>query len=226
MTGGDQAPLWPARTLFASGFWHARNCSSPWLNCEEVAMLDSDELARIMIEISAGWKWGDPRSEVLQTPEHELRWRIIARQMKEIADDGGIVDIPSGFPEPTGHGEKWTQSPRDVDNAVRPEPKKPIFGPSGHHAKSKTPTNVPTSEPGQIEYTYLAKKNGGEILALYKIEEGPEILRDRVLHASGWEPTFAIDDWRFGEQSDIDEISPETAKKTAEKWGLGQFVTE
>ena len=64
-------------------------------------MLDSDELARIMIEISAGWEWGDPRSEVLQTPEHEAKWKIIARQMKEIADKGGIVDIPSGFPDLT-----------------------------------------------------------------------------------------------------------------------------
>ena len=53
-------------------------------------MTDSDVLARMMIEISAGWEWGDHRSEVLQTPEHEAKWKIIARQMKEIAADPAV----------------------------------------------------------------------------------------------------------------------------------------
>ena len=84
-----------------------------------------------------------------------------------------------------------------------------------------------TSEVGasQIERSYLAKRSGGEILALYMIEEGPDTLSDRVLHASGWAPTSTIADWRFGERSDIDEISRETAKKTAEDWGVGHLVT-
>ena len=56
------------------------------------------------------------------------------------------------------------------------------------------------------------------------IEQGPDTLSDRVLHASGWAPTSTIADWRFGERSDIDQISPETAKKTAEEWGMGQLV--
>jgi hypothetical protein len=56
------------------------------------------------------------------------------------------------------------------------------------------------------------------------IEKSPDTLRDRVLHASGWEPTSTIADWRFGERSDIDQISHQTAKKTAEEWGVGQFV--
>ena len=189
-----------------------------------MAMLDSDELARIMIEISAGWKWGDPRSEVLQTPEHEAKWKIIARQMKEIADKGGIAEIPAEWPDLTGHGEKWPQPPRDPDTAVRRESKRQAFEPPDQPPKPKTPTDVPKSDSGQIERTYLAKKNGSEIAVLYMIEEGPDTLSDRVLHASGWEPTSAITDWRFGERSDIDEISPEIAKKTAENWGLGQFV--
>jgi hypothetical protein len=56
------------------------------------------------------------------------------------------------------------------------------------------------------------------------IEEGPDTLRDRVLHASGWEPTSTIADWRFGERSDIDEISREKARWFAERLGLGEFL--
>jgi hypothetical protein len=187
-------------------------------------MLDSDELARIMIEISAGWKWGDPRSEVLQTPEHEAKWKIIARQMKEIADKGGIAEIPAEWPDLTGHREKWPQPPSDADNPVRRESKRQAFEPPSQPPKPKTLKDSPKSEFGQIERTYLAKKNGSEIAVLYMIEEGPDTLSDRVLNASGWEPTSTIADWRFGERSDIDQISPETAKKAAENWGLGQFV--
>ena len=194
-------------------------------------MLDGDELARIMIEISAGWKWGDPRSEVLQTPEHEAKWKIIARQMKEIADKGGIAEIPAEWPDLTGHREKWPQPPRVADGGIRPESKKPTSKPPSRTSLPRGNNPAPeeartTSKAGsaQIERTYLAKKNGSEIAVLYMIEEGPDTLSDRVLNASGWEPTSAITDWRFGERSDIDEISPEIAKKTAENWGLGQFV--
>ena len=194
-------------------------------------MLDSDELARIMIEISAGWKWGDPRSEVLQTPEHEAKWKIIARQMKEIADKGGIAEIPAEWPDLTGHREKWPQTPRVADGGIRPESKKPTSKPPSRTSLPRGNNPAPeeartTSKAGsaQIERTYLAKRSGAGILALYMIEEGPDTLSDRVLHASGWEPTSAITDWRFGERSDIDEISPETAKKTAEEWGMGQLV--
>jgi len=50
------------------------------------AMPDSDEMARIMIEISAGWEWGDPRSEVPQTPPNEVFWHRVKIQMKEITE--------------------------------------------------------------------------------------------------------------------------------------------
>jgi len=178
----------------------------------------------MMIEISAGWEWGDPRSEVLQTPEHEAKWRIIARQMKEIADKGGIVDIPSEFPDLTGHREKWPQPPRVADDEVRRESKKPTSKPPSPSPKRDEAKTTSNAGSAQIERNYLAKKSGGEILALYMIEEGLDTLSDRVLHASGWEPTSTIADWRFGERSDIDQVSPETAKKTAENWGVGQFV--
>ena len=187
-------------------------------------MTDSDVLARMMIEISAGWEWGDHRSEVLQTPEHEAKWKIIARQMKEIADKGGSFDIPSGFPDLTDHREKWPQPPRTADGGVRPESKKPAFKPPSRPPELEEVKTTSNAESTQIERTYLAKRSGGEILALYMIEQGPDTLSDRVLHASGWVPTSTIADWRFGERSDIDQISPETAKKTAEEWGMGQLV--
>ena len=56
------------------------------------------------------------------------------------------------------------------------------------------------------------------------IEQGPNTLRDMVLHASGWERTSTIADWRFGERSDIDEITREEAKRFAESVNLGQLV--
>ena len=188
-------------------------------------MLEGDELARIMLEISAGWKWGDPRSEVLQTPEHEAKWKIIARQMKEIADEGGIVDIPSDWPDIGDHTKKPRQPPHDEDDVLRRELRRQAFKPPSPSPEPEETKTTSTAASGQIERTYLAKKSGGEILALYMIEESPDTLSDRVLHASGWEPTSTIADWRFGERSDIDEISRQTAKKTAEGWGMGQDVT-
>ncbi len=43
-----------------------------------------------------------------------------------------------------------------------------------------------------VERTYLAKNGQGGISALYMIERGPDWLNDRVLHSSGWAPTWAI----------------------------------
>ena len=182
-------------------------------------MLDGDELARIMIEISAGWEWGDPRSEVPQTPEHEAKWGRLKVQMKEIADKGGIVDIPSGFPDLTGHRERWPQPPRDTDNSK----KRAVTRPSRPLVPEK-PKKVSKPGPDRIERTYLAAKGRGGISVLYMMEEGPDSLRDLVLRESGWVRTSTLADWRFGERSDIDEISREEAKWFAERLGLGQFV--
>ena len=184
-----------------------------------VVVTDSDELARMMVEISAGWEWGDPRSEVLQTPEHEAKWGRLKVQMKEIADKGGIVDIPSGFPDLTGHREKWPQPPRDTDDSKR----RTVTRPSRPLVPEK-PKKVSKPEPDQIEHTYLATKGRGGISALYMVEEGPDSLRDLVLRESGWVRTSTLADWRFGERSDIDEITREEAKRFAEDVNLGEFV--
>ena len=178
----------------------------------------------MMLEISAGWEWGDPRSEVPQTPEHEASWGRLKVQMKEIADMGGIVDIPSEWPD-IGDDKKPRQPPQDADDARRRELKTQAFKPPGRPPEPEEAKTTSEAESGQIKRSYLAKKfDDGEIAALYMIEQGPDTLSDRVLHASGWAPTSTIADWRFGERSDIDQISRETAKKTAEDWGMGQFV--
>ena len=188
-------------------------------------MPDSDELARMMLEISAGWEWGDPRSEVPQTPEHEASWGRLEVQMKEIADKGGIVDIPSDWPDIGDYSRKPQQPPHDEDDVLRRELKREVFKRPSQPPESEKPKKAAKAASGQIERSYLAKvSDNGELSALYMIEKGPDTLSDRVLHASGWAPTSTIADWRFGERSDIDQISPETAKKTAEAWGMGQFV--
>ena len=48
--------------------------------------------------------------------------------------------------------------------------------------------------------------------------------RDLVLRESGWVRTSTLADWRFGERSDIDEITREEARWFAESLGLGEFV--
>jgi hypothetical protein len=79
-------------------------------------------------------------------------------------------------------------------------------------------------EGDHVERTYLATKGHGGISALYMMEEGPDSLRDLVLRESGWMRTSTLADWRFGERSDIDEITPKEAKRFAESVNLGQFV--
>ena len=138
--------------------------------------VDPGEVSRMMFEISVGWEWGDPRSEVAQTAENEAVWSQLKIQMREDAERFGF-----------GTG----------DLAV---------------------------DGDQVERTYLAAKGRGGISVLYMMEEGPDSLRDLVLRESGWVRTSTLADWRFGERSDIDEITREEARRFAESVGLGQFV--
>ena len=77
----------------------------------------SEQLNRMMVEISAGWKYGDPRSQLPKSPMMEGRWKIISRQMKEIADEGGIVEIPGEWPDLTGFVGSPDVGPRDAGAA-------------------------------------------------------------------------------------------------------------
>jgi hypothetical protein len=63
----------------------------------------SEELNRMVLEIGAGWEYGDPRSEIPKSPEAEAKWGRLKAQMKEIADMGGIVEIPFEWPDLTGY---------------------------------------------------------------------------------------------------------------------------
>ena len=130
-----------------------------------------------MFEIAAGWEWGDPRSEIAQTPENEAVWNQLKAQSE---NTGGF-----GFGLGTG------------DVAV---------------------------DGDQVEMTYLAAKGRGGISVLYMVKEGPDSLRDLVLRESGWVRTSTLADWRFGERSDIDEITQEEARWFAESVGLGRFI--
>ena len=137
--------------------------------------IDPGEVSRLMFEIAAGWQWGDPRSEITQTPENEAVWN----QLKVQSENTG------------GFG----------------------FGTGGLAVDGE-----------QVKRTYLAAKGRRGISVLYMMEEGPDSLRDLVLHEYGWVRTSTLADWRFGERSDIDEISHEEAEWFAERLGLGQFV--
>ena len=182
-----------------------------------VGVPDSDELNRMMVEIGAGWEWGDPRSKVPQTPEHEASWGRLKVQMREIADQGGIVEIPGEFPDlsdykPGVAGTVGRKKPTPERRPSRNESEEPK-----EQAKS--------SDPDQVKRTYLGKEEiDGTVSALYMMERGPGYLIDRVLHADGWVATLTLTDWRIGERSDIDIITPTVAKKTAEEWGLGHFI--
>jgi|TARA_B100000315_G_scaffold149860_1_gene138541 hypothetical protein len=138
--------------------------------------IDPRELSKMMFEISAGWEWGDPRSELTQTAENKAFWNQLKIQMREDAERLG-------------------------------------FG-----------TGDAAADGDHVERTYLAKKKGREIAILYMMEQAPDSLRDLVLRESGWVRTSTLADWRFGERSDIDIITREAAKKTAEDWGVGQFI--
>jgi len=66
-------------------------------------MISSDELNRMVIEISLGWKWQDPRSRIPNTPEHELCWGRLEREIEEIHARGHVVEIPNEWPDLTDY---------------------------------------------------------------------------------------------------------------------------
>ena len=114
---------------------------------------------------------------------------------------------------------RWPQPHRDTDDSK----KRAVTSPSRPPVPEK-PKKVSKPEPDQIERTYLATKGHGGISILYMVEEGPDSLKDLVLHESGWVRTSTICDWRFGERSDINEVTREEARRFAEGLGLGKFV--
>ena len=47
-------------------------------------MPDTEELNRMMVEISAGWKYGDPRSKVPKRKDIKKSWKRLKREMDEM----------------------------------------------------------------------------------------------------------------------------------------------
>jgi len=60
---------------------------------------DSEELNRMMVEISAGWEYGDPRSKVPKRKDVEESWARLKVEMAEIKANGWIVEIPAEIPD-------------------------------------------------------------------------------------------------------------------------------
>ena len=60
-------------------------------------MPDSEELNRMMLEISAGWKYGDPRSKVPKRKDIKKSWKRLKKQMDEIKAEGGIGEMINEF---------------------------------------------------------------------------------------------------------------------------------
>ena len=62
-------------------------------------MPDSEELNRMMVEISAGWEYGDPRSKVPKRKDVKESWARLKVEMAEIKANGWIVEIPGEIPD-------------------------------------------------------------------------------------------------------------------------------
>lgn len=58
--------------------------------------MDGEMLVRIAVEVGCGFVWGDPRSQVPQTPENRAAWTLLE---EEFADAPGLYDIPLEVPD-------------------------------------------------------------------------------------------------------------------------------
>jgi hypothetical protein len=61
-------------------------------------MPDSEELNRMMVEIAAGWEYGDRRSKVPKRKDVKESWARLKTQMAEIEAKGWIAEIPGEIP--------------------------------------------------------------------------------------------------------------------------------
>lgn len=66
-------------------------------------MITSEELNRMMVEISMGMRYGDRRSKIPRSPEHRRQWQRLAQQMDEIERRGHSIEIPHEIPDLTDY---------------------------------------------------------------------------------------------------------------------------
>lgn len=62
-------------------------------------MITSEELNRMMVEISMGLAYGDRRSKIPRSPEHRRQWQRLQQQMDDIERRGHSIDIPHEIPD-------------------------------------------------------------------------------------------------------------------------------
>ena len=62
-------------------------------------MPDSEELNRMMVEIAAGWEYGDRRSKVPKRKDVKESWARLKTQMAEIEAKGWIAEIHGEIPD-------------------------------------------------------------------------------------------------------------------------------
>jgi len=53
----------------------------------------------MMVEISAGWKYGDPRSKVPKRKDIKKSWKRLEKEMAEIKAKGWVVEMINEFPD-------------------------------------------------------------------------------------------------------------------------------
>ena len=166
-----------------------------------------------------------------------LRW------LAEQPPEGRVNEFEAKFVSGTALAEAFTATDGRVSHHVGPsrnttEARKvaPLFDPDETYEAIVfegggpwvSPPRPSTTEErpaaGHVERTYLATRYAGKIGALYMIEQSHDSLKDMVLHETGWVRTATLADWRFGERSDIDNITREEAKWFAKSVGLGQFI--
>ena len=63
-------------------------------------MPDSEQLNRMMVEIAAGYEYGDPRSRLPKSRTFEFQYGRIAAQMAEMEENGIAIEIPAEVPMP------------------------------------------------------------------------------------------------------------------------------
>ena len=66
---------------------------------EEEHVVTVEELNRMTIEITLGWSWQDPRTDIHDTPEHHAKWKRLETQIADIKQRGRIVHIPNEWPD-------------------------------------------------------------------------------------------------------------------------------
>jgi len=66
---------------------------------EALDMLTTDELNRIMIEVSLGWSWQDPRTQVRDTAEHNHVWHHMELEIAGIISRGHAVELVNEWPD-------------------------------------------------------------------------------------------------------------------------------